>query len=540
MKKLKILILPVFIFAAILLLGSCAKKPHEYEWKIESYVKDGIGYKIESAESGLNHFAVCTSDAAAISFKDDGTFTFKDLAGTEYSGTYTSDKEDVSIGYKIYMTFEDGSTATANCASSGSSPYLRTEIDGINYFFVNGWTKNYTTADFNNDIKSIATAVRDASQADAPVFETRGIFYHKGIVEEKDGKFYLTYSERNVSISDGRTVYPYYIDEKDSLSYTSVKSGECIVREERGFGKTNLAIYYLSSNDSYIREEISFSDIYEWINDIKSVHDIEDITYVFDKGSIAPGHLQEARLANYAEREAIVNYLLNTKLVYNNDPESITEPQEGEPIDFVIITASGKAHKISLTNYHALNAYAYKPNAEFPEVADRGTNYVNIDTHLVHKEIFKNGEKVSNTDVDLSCIVLNKIDTYGGADLDFTTDCTYVSDVTLNVIDARHVQYENVLYEVVGEYDFSGCFTSSGSEAYSILTVKNSADGSVILTVKYDTGAVLDAEAIFNTALCNAAYNGAMLYTDAELAEDLDSLTLLSNAVIYVSLASQE
>lgn len=46
---------------------------------------------------------------------------------------------------------------------------------------------------------------------------------------------------------------------------------------------------------------------------------------------------------------------------------------------------------------------------------------------------------------------------------------------------------------------------------------------------------VLDSEVIFSTVLINSAYDEAMLYIDAELEEELNSLTLFSNAVIYIA-----
>ena len=95
-------------------------------------------------------------------------------------------------------------------------------------------------------------------------------------------------------------------------------------------------------------------------------------------------------------------------------------------------------------------------------------------------------------------------------------------------------------YEVIGEYDFSGCFSPTDSRGYSILTVKNSADGSVILTVKYDTGRVLDKESILSTALTDGIYADSKIYTDEALREELTTLTLSSNSVIYVSLENQK
>ena len=539
MKKIKYLILSALIFTAVLLLASCAKEAHSYIWYIDSYVKDGVSYRSVSPEDTLNHFAVCT-DKVKLSFSEDGTFRFTDHTGTAHSGTYTSDKGKISAAYKINMTFEDGRSASAACtASSPRHSTLTAQIFGVTYVF-KCFDPDFCTEDeYNAALKRIAVSVRDASRADAAVYETGGLYYHKGEIEKRDGKFFLSFSNREVNLSDGRTVYPYYIDEKDNLSYAELSAGSCIVREENEYGARDLAVYYLSSNETYIRDELGFADIYDWLKQVASVHDIDEIAYVFDKGSIAPGHLQEARLANYSEREAIVNYLLNTKLTYAAG-DTATDVEEGAPVNFVIVTVKGVPHKINLTNYHVLNAYAYKPAASFPAVADRGTNYVNIDTHLIHREIFKNGVKLSNTDVDLSCIILSTIDTYDGADLDFTTDCTYVSDVAVNIIDARHVQYEGVLYEVIGEYDFSGCFSPTDSRGYSILTVKNSADGSVILTVKYDTGRVLDKESILSTALTDGIYADSEIYTDEALREELTALTLSSNSVIYVSLENQE
>lgn len=46
---------------------------------------------------------------------------------------------------------------------------------------------------------------------------------------------------------------------------------------------------------------------------------------------------------------------------------------------------------------------------------------------------------------------------------------------------------------------------------------------------------VLDSEVIFSTVLINSAYDEAMLYIDAEFEEELNSLTLFSNAVIYIA-----
>jgi len=91
-----------------------------------------------------------------------------------------------------------------------------------------------------------------------------------------------------------------------------------------------------------------------------------------------------------------------------------------------------------------------------------------------------------------------------------------------------------VLYEVVSEYDFSPCVSDIEPEKYSILTIKNAIDGSVLLNVKYDTGRALSTEDILSTALTGGENESISLYLDADATEELTELLLSSNLVIYV------
>jgi len=529
MKKIKYLFALALTFAALLILISCAKDPYEYTWYIDSYTKDGATHTVLPPDRTLNHFAVCTTDTVKLDFGKDKTFAFTDYSGTEHRGTYETNKEKRSVAYEITMTFENGETAIAKCTSpTGNESMLEVSISGVDYTFYNIREREYTKSDFSTDIKNTAIAVRDASLADIDVTEKNGIYYYKGIIEEREGKFYLTYADNEYNLTDTSAVYAYYIDEKDSLTKKdSLSAGECVIRERRG----EYAVYYLSSNASYIREEVSFGEIYGWLNEL-TLYDIDEIAYVFDKGSIAPGHLQEARIASFAECEAIISYLDNTKLTYVA-PENVKETEEGAPIDFVIITSLGVSHKLNLCQYHYLNGHAYAPSFSMPDIADRNTNYVNIDTHLIHKEIFSFGQKISNTDVDLSYLILEAVDSYDGVDLDFTTDCIHVSDISVNVIDAKHIQYAGIIYTVVGEYDLSGCFSDTNSDSFSILTIKDGSSKNVIMTIKYDTGAALSASDILN--LLSEDYAEAKLYCDEALSEELTSVDLTSNYFIYVS-----
>lgn len=531
MKKSKYFLLTLaLLLLPILILSSCANNPHEYDWYVDYYVKDNVTHHKMNPIDRLDHFSVCTGDTVKIKFNNDGKFTFNDYAGVEHKGTFTSNKKRGSVAYQINLSFENGETAVADCISpTGSDALLKVTISGVEYAFIDYEDVKYLSTDFATDIKNLATGVRDASRSESKMVEQNGVYYYKGSVTEKDGKFYLTYADIEYDLSR-RTVYKYYIDEKDTLSKKdTITAGECIVREKSG----EYAIYYYSPNESYVRESVTFSEIYDWAKEL-TIYDISEIAYVYDRGSLAPGHLQEARIATFAECEAIMNYLDNAKLDYVA-PENVTAKAEGESTDFIIITTDdGEVHKFYLERYHYSDGNAYKTEAVFPTLADHGTNYVNIDTHLIHREIFKYGNKIANTDVDLSYVILESVDNIDGIDLDFTTDCTYVSDVTVNIIDARHVQYDGVLYKVISEYNFSDCISDIETESYSILTIKNSLDGSVILTVKYDTGKVLNAEEILGTALKGTEYSAANLYLDETLSNELTSLTLSSNTVIFV------
>ncbi|MBE6537524.1 MAG: hypothetical protein E7673_06185 [Ruminococcaceae bacterium] len=532
MKKIKRLLLTLsLLISALLILSSCAKNPDRYEWFIDMYTKDGVIYDRTNPIQRLDHFNVRTSDKVKLSFNEDKTFSFSDYSGNEYRGTYEFSKKKISVSYKIDLKFENGHTATAVYTSrSGRHSRLDVEIFGVEYIFTNFDPFMYTTEEFNNDLKDIAVSVRDASRSKEQIVQYHDFYYYKGNVTEDNGKFYLSYAGIRHDLSNGCEIYPYYIDEKDNLSVKEgLSEGECIVRDRGG----DYAIYYYSPNDSYIRESVGFGKIYSWVNEL-TLYDVSEITYVYDRGSLAPGHLQEARLASFAECEAIINYLKNTKLDYVA-PENIPDPIEGKAIDFVIITAEdGEVYKLQLDDFYFYEGNGYKANTHFPAIADRGTNYVNIDTHLVYREIFKYGQKIANTELDLSYVILEPIDTFDGVDLDFTTDCEYVSDVTVNIIDARHVQYDGVLYEVVSEYDFSPCVSDIEPEKYSILTIKNAIDGSVLLNVKYDTGRALSTEDILSTALTGGENESISLYLDADATEELTELLLSSNLVIYV------
>lgn len=537
MKKLKCLFLPLaLIISAVFIFASCAKDPQKYEWYIDSYIKDGVLHDQTPASMKLDHFSVCATDIVKINFGGDGSFTFVDYAGKEHKGTFSSNKKRASVAYKITLNFESGETVTAECLSpTGTESLLEANIFGVEYTFSTSPARTYTSDEHKNELSALAIHIRDLSRSEEQISEYKDSYYYKGVIEEREGKFYLTYAGIEHNLSDGRIVYPYYIDEKDSLSKKeSLSAGECIIRESRG----SYAVYYYSANETYIRESVGFSEIYDWAKDL-TVYDISEISYVYDKGSIAPGHLQEAKIASFAECEAIINYITSTKLTYV--PESDVAILPGAPTDFLIIsTDDGDFYKFELCDYYSAYGYSYKTDAKFPTLADRGTNYVNIDTHLAYKEIFSYGEKVSNTNVDLSYVILEPITQLNGINFDFTTDCVYKSDVTVNVIDKTHVQYDGVLYEVAGEYDFSGCFISDTADKYSLISIKDIDTDNVLFTVKYDTGIELSADEIFKNILYDEIFLNATLYLDKEKVSEFTSLTLSSNTTLYVSQAASD
>ncbi len=247
MKKLKFIFLGFIITAFILLLASCTCVPHEFNWEVETVIKDatftnGITKRITYAPylSLEDPYSVVHSSETYIKFYDDKTLVFKPIGEDEICGTYTTKNNGlknttVNIvlenGEKIKATAEGGVMYTSSIMFS---------YKGDLYTFDD--ERGYSKTEYQNDVSSLVNELRE--EYFAPDKLTRATLVYDGeykLVSE-DGDILNLYSANNavyaMKLTSGGQLF-----ELDHLT-----EGECFIPSwcfNSDIQNTIITIYYI-------------------------------------------------------------------------------------------------------------------------------------------------------------------------------------------------------------------------------------------------------------------------------------------------------
>ena len=228
MNKLKFIFLGLIITAFMLLLVSCTCVPHEFNWEVETVIKDatftnGITKRITYAPylSLEDPYSVVHSGETYIKFYEDKTLVFKPIGEDELSGTYTT-KNNGLKNTTVNIVLENGEKIKAT-AEGGvmytSSLMFKYKEDLYTFDDLRG----YGETEYQSDVSSLINELRE--EYFAPDKLTRATLVYDGeykLVSE-DGKVLNLHSANNA-------VYAMKLTSADQLyRIDHLTKGDCFV-----------------------------------------------------------------------------------------------------------------------------------------------------------------------------------------------------------------------------------------------------------------------------------------------------------------------
>ena len=230
----------ILIFLSITFAGCTSVQLYEVEWHFVSYEIIGDNYIHYVGFDNFDHFGSTVSECAQISFKEDGSFSFTDMDGVEYSGTYKSKKNEYDTD--VTLTFADGSEAAGWYAKYDFADYTyeaQFEIFGVKYCFGDTELKFYEE-NLEKCLSTLADAICTFA-TDGKMGVQHYPYYEnlkKAVIGKVGDKVIAVTENKSYLLSDAK-FWCYNVD-GEGIESCELKEGECVIR----IGYDCFAIYY--------------------------------------------------------------------------------------------------------------------------------------------------------------------------------------------------------------------------------------------------------------------------------------------------------
>lgn len=209
----------------------------------------------------------------------------------------------------------------------------------------------------------------------------------------------------------------------------------------------------------------TLEDLLPWIGTLE--YEFISVTQIREYYGVAPGNFKNVKTSeSQADKEAMLAFLKNHSLIQITD-ETKTQIAGGGGVTFEIETENG-THTLTRANgFFYIDGKYYESKKALPELTD-GEDCYSFVTYTGRSELYIDGEKMQVQEG-----LIEKIRFRETNNLEIISDSRYVLSFDggdLDIYYSKYFRYGGVLYEVVGETDFSQFFEDdSGTDSIETL-----------------------------------------------------------------------